>query len=197
VTGRQVGDERARYGRKSPGERLEDLRETLSRFRLWIVAIAVLIAIGAWFALISRHVTVDRLEAGECLFIPTSSADDPTSSRPIGTEPEVEQVLFAGGAEDASCTASHGHEVMVADSVAAQLPAGEPVTQDRLRLVTQTNCTSLFQLYVGHPHEGSAFVTFAAVPTLDQWNAGDHIGVCLVARADGQWMTTPARGSGG
>jgi hypothetical protein len=40
------------------------------------------------------------------------------------------------------------------------------------------------------------YETFAVVPDEARWDAGFHRAICIVARADGQWMTHPARGSG-
>ncbi len=191
MTGRQVGDERARYGRKSVGERLDDLWDTLARYRLWLVGAAVVMAIGAWFAVMSRNVTVDRLAVGDCLYIPTTAADDPTTTAPIGVERDVEAALFGGGAEAAGCSSSHGHEV------SALIPlATAATTQADARTAVQATCDAAFAAFVAHGIAGSQFATFAAVPTPDQWDSGERTAVCLVARADGQWMTTPARGSG-
>lgn len=50
--------------------------------------------------------------------------------------------------------------------------------------------------YVGRPLEGSRYSVFAAVPEPTAGGPSPALGICLVARADGQWMDHPARGSG-
>jgi hypothetical protein len=43
---------------------------------------------------------------------------------------------------------------------------------------------------------GSTYVTFAVIPAADQLVTRPRLGLCLVARTDGQWLTSPAKNSG-
>jgi len=84
---------------------------------------------------------------------------------------------------------------------AAQTPvpsADAALESDRLaiRASVQAVCDAQFQAYVGHALAGSAFVTFAVVPSAAQLETGPQLAMCLVARADEQPMTSPAKNSG-
>src|SRR5438045_3964320 len=84
-------------------------------------------------------------------------------ARPIGDQTTVEAVLMGGGAEQASCTASHGHEV----SALVEVPAVPPVPSGvsvlpTVRAEAETACQAAFQGYVGHPLSSSNYETFAA-----------------------------------
>jgi len=148
--------------------------------------------------------TVDRLSIGDCIYARTSAAiDSGPGARPIGDATMVEAVVMSGGAERAACGLSHGHEV----SLVVELPqlaspppgasaATLPPDRNVVRADLQRQCDVAFRGFVGHDLAGSTYVTFAAVPTEAQYVAGSDRGVCLVARADGQWMLTLARDSG-
>ena len=123
------------------------------------------------------------LGVGDCLYVRTSASQD--VDHPIGTADEVASVLLAGGAERASCDASHGHEV----SFVLDLTIGRTTGLD-------LDCRAAFAGYVGHALDGSRYTTFRVLPTGTQQSAAAKAGVCLIARADGQWMDHPARGSG-
>jgi hypothetical protein len=76
-------------------------------------------------------------------------------------------------------------------------PATAAAEADRaaIRANVQATCDAVFADYVGHPLTGSAFVTFAVIPSVAQLSTGPQLALCLVARADGQWLTSPARNS--
>jgi hypothetical protein len=64
-----------------------------------------------------------------------------------------------------------------------------------LRAFVQARCDAAFEGYVGRAAAGSVYETFAVVPTIERWQAGERTAVCLIARKDGHWMSSPARGS--
>jgi hypothetical protein len=138
--------------------------------------------------------------------------DTGPDARPIGPAGDVETIVMAGQAERAGCQASHGHEVSAvvplpavlaaasgaAASGATAPPPGAGSTEplEALRPTVQKRCDDAFEGYVGKAAPGSIYETFAALPTTAQWQAGENVAVCLVARRDGRWMAYPARGSG-
>jgi hypothetical protein len=194
---RQLGDERGRYGQKSLGEQAGDVVDALRRHPVAVGVAAVVVAIAAilWF-LSGRPVRPEDLAVGDCLYVPIPASIDISPDRPIGAPSDVEQVLMAGGAETASCTGSHGHEISAIVGLGLPRASGVVETQANLRQYAQGVCDEAFAGYVGHPISGSVYQTFAAVPTIEAWNAGPVDGLCLVARADGNWMSHPARNSG-
>jgi hypothetical protein len=77
---------------------------------------------------------------------------------------------------------------------------GNPAADaDRLaiRASVQAVCDSAFEGSVGHPLAGSAYETFAVIPSVAQLETGPQLALCLVARADGQALTSPAKNSKG
>ena len=62
-----------------------------------------------------------------------------------------------------------------------------------MRAEAKDACEAAFAAYVGQALDVSRYETFAVVPTSFDTTADV---VCLVARADGQWMDHPARASG-
>lgn len=198
---RELGDERSRYGRKSWREGIEDALAWPAAHR-GATAIGLLILGGAIALALLTGRGVDRrdLAVGDCLYVPTSAARDPLSTRPIGEAAPVEEVVVAGGAQRTDCTASHGHEV--AAIVAAPEPSGtigdtgSGFDLDALHRLTQPACDAAFAAYVGHALAGSRYVTFPVAPEPEAWAGEGRRTVCLVARRDGQWMDHPARASG-
>jgi hypothetical protein len=166
----------------------------------------LLLAAGTIGTLLNPQIeaTPNRLSIGDCIYARTSAATDSgPGARPVGNPAEVEAVVMSGGAERAACGLSHGHEV----SLVVELPelaspqpgsSGAPEAPDRdaMRADLQGKCDAAFPGFVRHDLAGSEYLTFAAVPTEAQYLAGSDRGVCLVARADGQWMLTLARDSG-
>jgi hypothetical protein len=122
------------------------------------------------------------LAVGDCLFVRTTT--NQAAGRPIGEPRDVAATVLAGGAERASCSASHGHEV------SAVIPVAQLGDSSR---EAPARCASAFAGYVGHPLDRSIYVTFPVVP--DATDPAPVV-VCLVARGDGAWMGHPARGSG-
>jgi hypothetical protein len=153
------------------------------------VATAVIVGFLVVGCLIAaaRVMLVNPLElaVGDCLFVRTAAAQDETA--PIGGPSVVTAALFEGRAERTSCNASHGHEVSaVVDLRTLDYPLPE----------TRARCVEAFQPYVGRAAGGSIYMTFAALATPEQQQAGAYLGICLVARADGSWVDHAARGSG-
>lgn len=192
----------------------EQLLELFGWFRTHkaVGAILVVFAIG-WIVQIAappRPADPADLAVGDCLYARTgSSMDVGPTARPIGAPADVEAVVLAGDAERASCSLSHGHEVsaVVALGAPGSSVAGDPgsvaptpagtgaAAMTGIRAFVQARCDAAFEAYVGRPATGSIFETFGAVPTLERWQAGERTAICLVARRDGQWMGSPARGS--
>ena len=199
---RQVGDERARYGRRSWGERLGDVLAWPAAHRVATVLIIAFLAVGAWFfASRAGGLRAADLAIGDCLFVRTAAAQDEV--RPIGEPAVVSDTLLAGGVERAGCNASHGHEVSAI--VVPALPSAAPgdigtlLDRGEIQSLTAPLCDAAFEAFVGRPMAGSRFTTFPVAPDAEgaaAWVAGGRRTVCLVARSDGAWMDHPARGSG-
>lgn len=156
--------------------------------------VMLLLAAGAIGSILNPPIeaTADRLTSGDCIYARTAAASQTgPGSRPIGAPAEVEAVINRGAAVRAACGLSHGHEVSAVVPISSS-------TGDRetARETVQERCDSVFEAFVHHPLGGSTYVTFAVIPTADQLAAGPPLGLCLVARADGQWLTSPAKNSG-
>lgn len=199
---RELGDERTRYGRKTPREQVEDALAWPGSHH-FAMGVILVIVVGAVLitALQGRFENPRNLGVGDCLYVPTAAALDPTSTRPIGDAGAVELIVVAGGAQKAGCTASHGHEVSAIligpdPSHPRASGLGTLFDRDAIHRLMQPLCEAAFADYVGHALVGSAFVTFAAIPEAPEWIAGGRRTICLVARNDGTWMDHPARGSG-
>jgi len=165
------------------------LAERLTEPFVWLRAhppvaiVVVLFVVGTIAAVVAppRSATPWDHPVGDCHYLRTSGQI--VSERPIGAPASVARVLLGGGAEQASCNASHGHEVMatvIAPSSSAEVDA---------------TCAADFEGYVGHPLAGSRYEIITAIPTTEDVAAGNNLAVCLVARIDGQWMDHPAKGS--
>jgi hypothetical protein len=189
--------ENDRYQRASLGEHLGDLLGWLRSHR-FVSVVLLLFAVG-WLAQIvapQRPTGPTDLAVGHCLFARTSDANlVGPGVRPIGLPVAVEAVVMVGGAERAPCDGSHGHEVSTIVPL-ADLPvpsSGDVIAS--LRALVQPKCDAEFDGFVGAPAGASIHETFAAVPNEAGWRSGERTGLCLVVRVDGQWMTSPARGS--
>ncbi len=136
--------------------------------------------------------TADRLTSGDCIYVRTAAAAQTgPGARPIGDAGEVETVIDKGTAVRAACGLSHSHEV------SATVPISTSITDPAVaREAVQERCDAEFDAFVHHPLAGSAYITFAVVPTSEQLATGSKLGLCLVARTDGQWLTSPAKNSG-
>lgn len=199
---REFGDERTRYGRRSLREQIDDALAWPAGHRfatgviLVVVVGALLLSLGS-----GRFENPGSLAIGDCLYVPTTAAKDPVSTRPIGDAAAVELIVIAGGAQEASCTASHGHEVSaIVTGPDPGVPGGTGIgtlfDRDAIHQLTRPLCEAEFPGYVGHALAGSLYVTFPVVPEAPAWIAGGRRTTCLVARNDGVWMDRPARGSG-
>lgn len=198
---RELGDERTRYGRKDLREQLGDAIGWPASHR-FATGIIVVVILGALLISLSQGRFEDprSLAVGDCLYVPTAAALDPTSTRPIGDAAAVELIVVAGVAQKAGCTASHGHEVSAIVTGPEPSPRGTGIgtlfDRDAIHRLARPLCESAFAAYVGRALDGSAFVTFPVVPDAAEWVAGGRRTICLVARNDGTWMDHPARGSG-
>jgi hypothetical protein len=156
--------------------------------------ITILLAAGAIGSIFNPPIeaTADRLTSGDCIYARTAAAAQTgPGARPIGEPADVEAVIDKGTAVRAACGLSHGHEV------SATVPiTGSTTDRAVIRETIQERCDAVFEAFVHHPLAGSAYVTFAVIPTAEQLAAGPKLGLCLVARADGQWLTSPAKNSG-
>ncbi|MEO8208735.1 MAG: septum formation family protein [Chloroflexota bacterium] len=182
-----------RYRRASLREQLGDV---VGWFRSHPVAAIAVLVLGAGY--VAQFVSPQRptrptdLFVGECLFARTGAVNDTQAgARPIGGPSDVGPLVLAGAAEYAPCSSSHGHEVLAV--IPLTTPAG--AYENQLAAV-QVACEAGFEPYVGALESASRYETFAVVPTVDDWSAGERTGLCLLARKDGQWMTAPARASG-
>ena len=204
---RELGDERARYGRKGVREQLGDVLDWPREHR-FAAGIIVIVIVGALLlaAVRGRFVDYRDLAVGDCLFVPTAAARDPSSTRPVGEPDAVVAVILSGGGERAACDASHGHEVsavVMAEPLPTlctpvppcEMPSGV-LDRAAIELLVRPACDAAFAGYVGRALAGSRYVTFPVAPEPVAWLAGGRRTVCLVARADGMWMDHPARGSG-
>jgi hypothetical protein len=197
-----MGDERARYRRATIRDRAVEAVEAIRANPRRSLLIAAIVALGAYASL--RGVgaaTIERLGVGDCLYVRTSAVmQTGAGARPIGEPGEVETVLDADQAEHAPCDQSHGHEVVAVVTFPLPTPASPgsmPVAPppSETRALVQPRCEDAFPAYVGHALAGSRYVVFSVVPFASSPLNGT-LGVCLLARADGQWMSKPARGSG-
>jgi hypothetical protein len=147
---------------------------------------------GFLWATSGLQVAPDQLAVGDCLYVRVPAGSSETQV--IGSPDVVRAVLLSGGAERASCTASHGHEVSARVEVPAvpPLPSGVSVLPTVLAEATVA-CDNAFAGYVGKALADSLYESIAVVPATFETSADV---ICLVARRDGQWMDHPARGSG-
>jgi len=129
--------------------------------------------------------TPDRLAEGDCL-----------SLRGVTAPTDVVTAVLAGKADRAACATPHSHEVTSVVLLPAPTGLVDPPTQDGFDPYVAEVCAAAFEPYIGHAPAGSTFVSVPIAPAVRQWVAGEAIVVCLVGRADGAPMTSPARGSG-
>jgi Septum formation len=200
MSGRRADErpERERYQTASWTERIGDELRAM-RAHPGVILVALLVIGGGVVLNVLRPqvVQVRGLAVGDCLDIRAADADRDglAGARRIGSAQAAVDVLYAQGAERAGCDQSHSHEVISTDEFAEQAIApypGASVLQDRLR----AGCVADFATYVGHPLEDSELDLVVAVPDEAAWNAPIRVGVCLVARRDGDFLAAPARGSG-
>lgn len=192
---REIGDERRRYRRRTLRDRIVEVIDWLKAHPAASAVLALFLGVVAiQLVAPARSALPGDLRVGDCLYIRTPrSMDVGPGARPIGEADTVAGVLMVGGAEQAGCGASHGHEVSALIEVPAPspLPSGIAI-RPALQAAANAACDSAFPGYVGRPLAGSIYQTFAALPT-SFGSVADA--VCLVARRDGQWMNHAARGS--
>ena len=183
--------ERDRYPRMTLREQLEELLEWVGGHRLVVVAmVAVAVYVVTQLILPPPIARPQDLRVGDCLFVRTAANSDlGPDARPIGDPASVGASLMSGGADQAGCGGSHGHEVSAVIDL-TERPATSPSSS-----ALDIACDGVFESYVGRALGSSMYETYAVVPGTTQWDAGIHRAVCLVARADGQWMSHAARGS--
>lgn len=184
--------ERDRYPRMTLRDRLEELVDWVRGNRLVVLGLVIVASyVVTQLILPPPSVGPEDLRVGDCLYVRTSATSDLAPGvRPIGERASVGASLLGGGADRASCGASHGHEVSAVIDLQEQ-PSTSP-----LNLGLDQACQGVFGSYVGLDLASSMYETFAVVPDDSHWAAGLHRAICLVARSDGEWMSHPARASG-
>jgi len=193
----RVGPERTRYGRKGP---IETVSDWITEGRAHPVALLfAALLLGGWVLLrliTPEPLSFEAIEAGQCLYVRTGSAASlDASQRPIGTPELVRAAVLLGGAEPAPCDGSHGHEV-------ASRTGYDRAFDDRfpgeraLLAAAEAPCEAAFLVHVGRPLAGSSLALTIVVPDERRWAEGFRDALCLVHRADGQFLRGPARGSG-
>ena len=189
--------ERDRYARASLREQAGDVLTEL-RAHPGVVALLAVIAGGWLFFTLTKptYVQVASLRPGDCLYIHASDADtDSPTGRPAGTATGAVAALYGQGSERAACDGSHSHEVLEvfteSGAAGAPYPGGAALIRAR-----EAACTAAFTAWVHRSPEGSVLEPVLAVPDETSWGKGVRDGACLLARADGQFIGVPARGSG-
>ncbi|MEW5990161.1 MAG: hypothetical protein AB1736_02295 [Chloroflexota bacterium] len=184
--------ERDRYPRMTLRDQLEELVGWVRTHRLVVLGIAIVVTyVVTQVILPPAPVRPEDLRVGDCLYVRTAATSDLAPGvRPIGERASVGVSLLGGGADQAACDASHGHEVSAVIDLPEQ-PATSPLSPG-----LDPACEGAFGSYVGLDLASSMYETFAVVPDDAHWAAGFHRAICLVARADGEWMSHPARDSG-
>jgi len=193
----RVAPERTRYGRKGPIETVSDWIAEGRAHPMALLFAALLV--GGWVLLrliTPESLSFESIEAGQCLYVRTGSAASlDASRRPIGTPDLVRAAVLLGGAEPAPCDGSHGHEV-------ASRAGYDRAFDDRypgerpLLAAAQAPCEAAFLAHVGRPLAGSSLALTIVVPDERRWTDGVRDALCLVHRADGQFLQGPAQGSG-
>ncbi len=189
--------ERDKYGRASLREQLGSEIAALRRNPplIWLLVALV----GGWAILTvtrPQALAVTQLRTGDCVYIHAPDADtDTPGGRAIGSELGALGALYEQGAERSACDASHSHEVALAWILGDGLTASYP-GQAALTVRERERCEAAFTAHVGRPSEGSTFALVIAVPTPTAWAASVRAAACLVARADGAFLSGSARGSG-
>jgi hypothetical protein len=189
--------ERDRYARASLREQAGDVATELRAHPGVMLLIALLVGGWLFFTLTKpAYVPVGALRAGDCLYIHAPDADtDSPGGRPAGTATGAVAALYGQGSERAACDGSHSHEVLDAFEEAGDDGAPYPGRAALIRS-REAACTAAFTAWVGRSPEGSVLEPVLAVPDETAWIKGTRAGACLLARADGQFIGVPAKGSG-
>jgi hypothetical protein len=186
--------ERDRYPRASLADQLRGELAAMRRHP-GVVLTAVLVLGGGVLLNVVRPQTVAirDLAAGDCIYIRAAdAANDTGTGRPIGSAGQAIQALYANGAERASCDLSHSHEVI---STATFPEAGGVAYPGASALEERLGCVAGFTAYVGRAPDGSELELVMAVPDEPAWRQTSRVGVCLLARRDGAYLSGHARGS--
>jgi hypothetical protein len=161
-----------------------------------LVALALVI-LGGFLVLrivLPVTVTLADLESGDCLYVPVPS-QDLAGGPAIGIDSEIRAQLLSTGAERASCTMSHGHEVAGVLRVVGEPLAPFPGTA-ALEGPAAGACLADATSYLGRDVAGSPYSILVVMPDEARWMEGLRTGVCLVHRTDGRFMDRPARAGG-
>jgi hypothetical protein len=189
--------ERDRYGRASIREQAGDVATELRAHPGVMLLIALLVGGWLFFTLTKpAYVQVGGLRPGDCLYIHAPDADtESPGGRPAGTATAAVAALYGQGSERAACDGSHSHEVLAVFEEAAETGAPYPGGAALIRS-REAACTAAFTAWVGRSPDGSVLEPVLAVPDETRWGKGMRSGACLLARADGQFIGMPAKGSG-
>ena len=186
--------ERDRYPRASLAEQLRGELRALRRHPGVLLTAVLVLGGGVILNLVRpQDVSIRNLATGDCLYIRAEdAARDLDPGRPIGSDAAAVRTLYAVGAERASCDLSHSHEVISTSTFpdpAGTAYPGEAALADRL------GCEAGFTAYVGHAPEGSELELVVAVPDEAAWDATSRVGACLLARRDGEFLSSRAKDS--
>jgi hypothetical protein len=188
--------ENERYRHQSLLEQVRD--EALNLWHHPKVMLLLGLMVGGWVVLQLIQPSVVKLEglrAGDCIYIPTPSGGQVTSTRAIGTQSEAASGLVLAGAERAPCGGSHSHEVVATFMFPERV--GDPWPGfEALNAREQGACEAAFAAYIGHPVTGSRYELTVVVPTQAAWDKGRRAGACLASNADGSFLGSAAKGSG-
>lgn len=192
-----------RYPKATLRQQAEDFVGWFPAHRNGTAAIVIVLGLAVLYRVLTPSiVSLHDLREGDCLFVRTAAATSPLDAGP-GDPASVRQTILSGGAEEASCDLSHSHEVSgvvdlddsdAVDSAPAAPPAYDPVA---LATFAEEACAGGLAAYLGLPAgtASSVYVGFAVIPDERTWERGTRVAACLVASADGRFLTARARGT--
>ncbi len=189
-----------RYPKAGLRQRAEDFVGWFPAHRNGTAAIAIVVGLLVLYRVLTPgFVHLGDVRPGDCLFVRTAAATSTVRPGP-GDPASVGEALRRGAAEPASCDLSHSHEVsglvdLAGDAVGAAPPAFDAAA---LTALAGEACSRGLAFYLGLPAgtASTAYVGFAVIPDQPGWERGGRVAACLVAAADGTFLTAHARGTG-
>jgi Septum formation len=189
-----------RYPKAGLRQRAEDFVGWFPSHRNGTAAIAIVVGLLILYRVLTPgFVRLGDVRPGDCLFVRTVAATSTVDPGP-GDPASVGEALRRGAAEPASCDLSHSHEVsglvdLAADAVGAAPPAFDAPA---LLAFAEQACAPHLASYLGlAPGVASTtYVGFAVIPDEGEWQRGTRVAACLLASADGHFLTARARGTG-
>ncbi len=192
-----------RYPKATLRQQAEDFVGWFPAHRNGTAAIAIVAGLLLlWRVITPGIVLLGDLREGDCIFVRTGTATAPIDPV-VGTPAAVRAAILSGGAERAACDLSHSHEVSSVvdlddhdgvDPAAAAPPAWDPAG---LTASAEEACAGGLAAFLGVPAvtPGTPYVGFAVIPGEREWERGTRVAACLVASADGHFLTARAGGS--